>query len=1018
MNRILVSFCVVGLAGVLVSGSAWAQSPEFVSDPWEVRLSSESGGPAASTQRAFRESQPWMTSGPAEAGWMVLAHEDRAWPARSWGAGVAFAEPSPEEKALAAWEWALAEFGFNSNDLGDLHVARGAKHERVFASQMLEGLPVLGSKLQAKFHGDALVLVSSDWWTGLAPLEAGVSEASVLAALQSDMAVNAATGNMGTTYITDYAVEDLGMAWLPVPALGEGTQAWNAHPIWQLDITGRRGVLPVRYLTWVDMTTGTVVMRANQVVHEAPEHVTRNMGNLSGEKHVATIESAMPPAVFGQVKALAHPAYPFDEAESLAMPHLELPLGSVSYFTDTAGQFNTAATGDFPGLPLELKGLFATVFTNNVTPSAAVDVVDGYNSLSAPGNTKEASAYRSTNLIHDHMRSWLPEFSDLDWSMPVNIDVAGECNAFYDGGSINFFDAGGGCNATSLIADVVYHEYGHAINDWFYQSYFYGFNNGAMNEGYADFWAMSLGDIAEIGKGFYTDNEDGIRVYDEDPKVYPEDIVGEVHADGEIICGAWYDTHLLLGADWDVTMSLFVDAFPGLQATVSNGQEGQAYTDVLLDALQADDDDDDLLNGTPNAAAIIEGFAIHGITLFSYVDLEHSPVEFAEAAADVLIEAEADINFPYVVYFDAARLHYRTSPSDDYTVVNMAQDGDVFTYLIPGVPAGSVVEYYLDIVDAFGGTSATSPTAANKTVNGNLPHYVLVGVEPVLINDLDEYSEFGYWDMDLPTDNATTGIWEEAIPVGSMGDVTDPGSVVAPLQDHTDGLYGFAYVTGLSSELGAAIGENDVDGGHTTLVSPVIDLTPYENPVLSYWRWYANAPASGANPASDWWQVEISNDGGNTWQYLENTSQQDISWRRKAFRVADVIELSESFQMRFIASDSTTVGEYLDGGSLVEAAVDDIVLYDLASEDGLNEATPLSVDVMPNPASDQVMLTGWTPTGTVRVWDLQGREVASRRADGAGRVGFDVSGWAEGVYLAGGWDANLAKGQVKFEVQR
>ena len=58
---------------------------------------------------------------------------------------------------------------------------------------------------------------------------------------------------------------------------------------------------------------------------------------------------------------------------------------------------------------------------------------------------------------------------------------------------------------------------------------------------------MSLGDIAEIGKGFYTDNQDGIRRYDIDPKVYPEDIVGEVHADGEIICGAWYDTHLLLG---------------------------------------------------------------------------------------------------------------------------------------------------------------------------------------------------------------------------------------------------------------------------------------------------------------------------------------------------------------------------------------------------------------------------------------------------------------------------------------
>ena len=61
---------------------------------------------------------------------------------------------------------------------------------------------------------------------------------------------------------------------------------------------------------------------------------------------------------------------------------------------------------------------------------------------------------------------------------------------------------GGGCNATSLIADVVWHEYGHGINGYFYNSLNAGFNNGAMNEGYADLWAMSLGDIAEIGKGF------------------------------------------------------------------------------------------------------------------------------------------------------------------------------------------------------------------------------------------------------------------------------------------------------------------------------------------------------------------------------------------------------------------------------------------------------------------------------------------------------------------------------------
>ncbi|MDG1674756.1 MAG: hypothetical protein P8H88_04850, partial [Flavobacteriales bacterium] len=294
---------------------------------------------------------------------------------------------------------------------------------------------------------------------------------------------------------------------------------------------------------------------------------------------------------------------------------------------------------------------------------------------------------------------------------------------------------------------------------------------------------------------------------------------------------------------------------------------------------------------------------------------------------------------------------------------------------------------------------------------------ILVGVEPVLVNDLDDYSEFGVWDMDLPTDNATTGWWTEAIPVGSMSDVTDPNTVVAPLQDHTEGLYGFAYVTGLNPPLGEGLGANDVDGGHTTLISPVIDLTPYENPVLSYWRWYTNAPASGANPATDWWQVEVTNDGGNTWQYLENTSQQDISWRRKAFRVSDVLEPSELFQIRFIASDSTTVGEYLDGGSLVEAAVDDIVLYDLATGDDVDDVSDVRVEAMPNPACDGLTLSGWIPASTVRIWDIQGREVCALRADGAGRVRLDVSGWTSGMYVAKGWDAGLSEVQAKFEVR-
>ena len=1015
MNR--VAFCAALFSAMaFVLPESAAQNPEFNGDPWEVRLAQGPQALSDVAQRAFRDGSVWHQTPAAQAGWRVQAHENRVMPARMYGPGQVLAGDSPQSKALAAWDWALGSFGFNSDDLGDVRTARGSKHDRVFATQQLEGLPVLGAKLQAKFRSDRLVMVGSDWWSNLQPVpsDPALTQATVLQVLQADMAVGEGE-NVGTTYLSDFNHEDLGMAWLPVQASQEGQAMWNAHPVWQVEIQGRRGVIPVRYLTWIDMSTGAVVLRQNQVMHESghsAEAKTRRMGHVPG-----ITQPVLP--VFGQLKANVHPAYPYDDQEAMGMPHLELPLNGTSYFTDSEGLFNTDVSQEVADVPVQLRGLFATVFTNGVTPIQSTTFVNDFNNLTAPGNVKETSAYRSTNLVHDHMRTWLPEFGDLDFSMPVNIDVAGECNAFYDGSSINFYDVGGGCNATSLIADVVYHEYGHAINDFFYQSYFANFSNGAMNEGYADLWAMSLGNIAEIGKGFYTDNQDGIRRYDIDPKVYPEDIVGEVHADGEIICGAWYDTHLLLGGDWAQTMPLFVDAFPGLQATVPNGFEGQAYTDVLLDVLQADDDDDDLLNGTPNAAAIIEGFDIHGIRLFSYVELEHTPVEFTPAETTVTVEAEANIVFPYVTYFDSMRLHYRLTPSAPWTVAPMGQDNNLFTHDIPGVAAGTVIEYYIDILDVFGGISATTPVAADKAVNGNLPNYVLVGVESVLRDDLDEYSDFGNWDMDLPTDNATTGIWTAEIPVGSMGDVNDPSTVVAPLQDHTQGFFGFAFITGLSGELGDGIGANDVDGGHTTLVSPVIDLTPYENPVMTYWRWYANAPATGANPASDWWQVEVTNDGGNTWQYLENTLQQDISWRRKAFRVADVIEPTDAFQMRFIASDSTTIGEYLDGGSLVEAALDDIILYDLGSGDDVGETGEVaSVHVLPNPASHEATLRGWMPGSSVRVHDLQGREVALHRANGVGQARLDVSTWPVGVYSAIGWDGQGEQAQVRLEVVR
>ena len=55
-------------------------------------------------------------------------------------------------------------------------------------------------------------------------------------------------------------------------------------------------------------------------------------------------------------------------------------------------------------------------------------------------------------------------------------------------------------------------------------------------------------------------------------------------------------------------------------------------------------------------------------------------------------------------------------------------------------------------------------------------------------------------------------------------------------------------------------GTNDVDGGATSLYSPVYDLTGADSAKVKYWRWYSND--KGNNPNSDTWVVQVRNNGG------------------------------------------------------------------------------------------------------------------------------------------------------------
>ncbi len=228
------------------------------------------------------------------------------------------------------------------------------------------------------------------------------------------------------------------------------------------------------------------------------------------------------------------------------------------------------------------------------------------------------------------------------------------------------------------------------------------------------------------------------------------------------------------------------------------------------------------------------------------------------------------------------------------------------------------------------------------------------------------------WTLGLAGDTATSGDWIRAEPVGTVYN----GSPVQPETDHTDDPGTLCFVTG-NGTVGGAAGDADVDGGTTTLLSPVFDLAGAVSARVSYWRWYTND--LGNNPDSDWWNVDVTNDGV-TWVSLEHTQASLASWTQFTFELNDVIAFTDHVQLRFVADDASP-------GSLVEAGVDDVLLSvvrDIST--AVDDATPLVpahvtlAGAHPNPFNPQTTIAFALPRAgkvDLAIYDLAGRRVAT-----------------------------------------
>ena len=592
---------------------------------------------------------------------------------------------------------------------------------------------------------------------------------------------------------------------------------------------------------------------------------------------------------------------------SRGMPYARVTYNGNVTYADANGTFIVNDGGNSVQLSSEMRGQYFRVFPQTGSPSVVTQTVPANGAavlMHNAANTNEfdraqVNAYYQANIVRDAVIKANPNFPQIadqsEWT--INTGVSGSCNAFYDGNSINFYNASGGCSNTSNCV-IVHHEFGHHVVN------VAGSGQGAYGEGYGDTLGVVITDEPKLAIGFFTnDCEDGIRNADNDCDYTTgcSTCGSAIHTCGQLLSGCFWETRnfLILTNPDD-----YLDILQSWAVNMVLLHNGTSITpDITIDVMTLDDNDGDILNGTPNYAAIQAGFSDHNMPGPDVLPIAFSfptghPELVNPSGGDTLpfqIEEISDTVEPGSIQF-----FYRNGGSGSYQLGDInSLGGNQYEAVFAAADCPETVEYYL-VAETGSGLTVTSPSTAPSNVYGTVSAASIA----VVYEDNFDVNDPA-WSV---SDSAglVSGSFEQGIPITDC----NRGN---PTSDSPDDGVG-CYLTWNSNQDAC---NTDIDDGTTTLISPTLDASGGEA-YLSYWRWFSNV--EGASPEADVLEVEISNDG-LLWVNVETVGptgpEVQGGWFFNSIRVADFIAPNDSVRIRFIAGD---LGE----GSVVEAAIDGV----------------------------------------------------------------------------------------------
>ncbi len=211
----------------------------------------------------------------------------------------------------------------------------------------------------------------------------------------------------------------------------------------------------------------------------------------------------------GTLNAAVYQTNYLASAVTVPLPFVQVSSGT---FSDELGRYSLPESGKYTALSIDgLIGKFVSLTNkggDNVKASSDgqsnADITFDYSIDEKASNKQQAQvmSYYHLNKIINYARDFITNpWLDSRLTARVNIpSSAMKCNAFWErlSGSINLIEhTNGTCSNAGLVADIMYHEWGHGLHQ-----NSGGINDKALSEGFGDTLAFLITKNPKLAESF------------------------------------------------------------------------------------------------------------------------------------------------------------------------------------------------------------------------------------------------------------------------------------------------------------------------------------------------------------------------------------------------------------------------------------------------------------------------------------------------------------------------------------